>query len=169
MSVVQVNREAESLPFLLGHLSAGADPNGDKDSSALAAIARLTLVELPSHAKTTDKPSSREEGGAVRKAKPASKEPKGGESCQLIPSDVIRHLERADRDRGSGLYGDAERLYKDVLACEPNNDHARNGLDRTRKARDAEQNSPSSTSEAGCGYACLVSFERHEIFLWRAL
>jgi len=118
-----------------------ADLNGDKGSLALAAVARLSrIIDPPPPAKKPDTHSTHGKAGSSGKTETASKrsEKNASESCQLIPSDVIRHLERADRYRGSGLYSDAERLYKDVLACEPNNDRATAGLARTRKALEVE-------------------------------
>jgi hypothetical protein len=52
------------------------------------------------------------------------------ETCQRIASDVVRRLERADRVRGEGHYADAERLYRDVLAGQPDNERAKNGLNK---------------------------------------
>jgi len=59
-------------------------------------------------------------------------------------ADVNRHFERAEIARGKGLYPDAERLYKDVLACEPLNEKAKLGLEKIRKAQETDQNSPRS-------------------------
>lgn len=121
--------------------------HGDKEQFDLDAIARLMppLEPLPTSRKTDMGPSSGKVNSSA-KSHALSKAPARtpGESRQLIPSDVIRHLERAEGDRGNGKYDDAERLYNDVLACDPNNERARTGLDRTRKSRAAERNLPSS-------------------------
>lgn len=121
--------------------------HGDKEQFAVDAIARLMplLEPLPTARESDMGPSS----GKVKssgKSQAASRAPArtSGESCQLIPTDVIRHLQRAERDSGNGKYDDAERLYNDVLACEPNNERARTGLEHTRKARAAERNSATS-------------------------
>lgn len=121
--------------------------HGDKEQFALDAIARLTPpAEPPPTSRKTDIGRSSGKVNSSGKSQVVAKAPArtSGESCQLIPSDVIRHLERAEADRGNGKYDDAERLYNDVLACDPNNEQARRGLDHTRKARSAERNSPSS-------------------------
>src|SRR5262249_29018131 len=81
--------------------------NGDKGSLALAAVARLSrIIDPPPPAKKPDTHSTHGKAGSSGKTETASKrsEKNASESCQLIPSDVIRHLERADRYRGSGLY-----------------------------------------------------------------
>ena len=53
-------------------------------------------------------------------------------------------LERADNERGNGHYEDAERLYKQVLACQPNNERAISGLAKTKKGQQMEQHLPPS-------------------------
>lgn len=55
--------------------------------------------------------------------------------CELSPSDLPVRLNRADRNSAQGNYESAEREYLAVLACEPNNERARVGLERTRKAK----------------------------------
>ena len=120
--------------------------HGDKEQLAVDAIAHIDLPAPPSPPKPTGTHTAHTKGSSSVHPEIAAKaSPKvSGESCQLIPSDVIRHLDRADHYSGEGLYVDAERLYNDVLACDPNNERARSGLDRTRKARAAERNSSSS-------------------------
>lgn len=56
-------------------------------------------------------------------------------SCQLSASDLPVRLNRADRNSAQGDYDSAEREYLAVLACQPNNEQARIGLERTRKAK----------------------------------
>jgi len=63
----------------------------------------------------------------------------------LIPSDVARHLKRAERARRRREYVDAECQDKEVLACEPQNERATVGLVKSRKAEEAERKlSPSN-------------------------
>lgn len=123
--------------------------HGDKEQPALDAITRLNsiIVDPMIRRKVTEKRPSRPKVNSSDKPQITSKadaKTANGESCQLIASDVIRHLERAERERGNGKYEDAERLYNDVLACDPNNERARIGLDKTRKGREAERNLPQS-------------------------
>ncbi|MGA7622498.1 MAG: protein kinase [Candidatus Acidiferrales bacterium] len=56
-------------------------------------------------------------------------------SCQLSASDLPVRLNRANRNSALGDYDSAEREYIAVLACQPNNEQARVGLERTRKAK----------------------------------
>jgi serine/threonine protein kinase len=55
--------------------------------------------------------------------------------CELSASDLPVRLNRADRNSAQGNYDSAEREYLAVLACQPNNEQARIGLERTRKAK----------------------------------
>jgi serine/threonine protein kinase len=55
--------------------------------------------------------------------------------CELSSSDLPVRLNRADRNSAQGNYDSAEREYLAVLACQPNNEQARIGLERTRKAK----------------------------------
>jgi hypothetical protein len=74
----------------------------------------------------------------VGKSQTARKEtPKRAvQTCQLIPSDVARHLERAGAGSRGGLYrcgAPIQRCYR-----EPNNERANNGLAKTVKAQQTD-------------------------------
>jgi eukaryotic-like serine/threonine-protein kinase len=99
-----------------------AELHGDREPDALSAIAQLGIAEIP----------------LAPPARPAPPKPKpAGENCQLLESDYAQNLDRADRSRAQGEYDDAVRQYSAVLACEPSNEHARAGLERTKAALDA--------------------------------
>ncbi len=51
-----------------------------------------------------------------------------------IPSSLDDYLRQAEISRGRGDYPTAERLFNRVLECDPNNDVAKHGLNRTRAA-----------------------------------
>jgi hypothetical protein len=130
------------LPEAKNLYQEAANLNGDRVREAFNAIEKLDLKLIPPDlpqpaikqtAKATTGPAAKSQSARKDSPKPL------GESCQLIASDVVRHLERADRARGRGEYVDAERQYKDVLACEPNNDRASAGLAKTRKGQEAER------------------------------
>jgi hypothetical protein len=55
-------------------------------------------------------------------------------SCFLESADVPKMLSQADNNRAAGHYEDALRQYDRVLACEPDNERARHGVDLTRLA-----------------------------------
>jgi cytochrome c-type biogenesis protein CcmH/NrfG len=50
-------------------------------------------------------------------------------ACTL-GGDIAHYLSLAQQDRGSGNYTSAVRLFRQILACEPNNAAARDGLAR---------------------------------------
>jgi serine/threonine protein kinase len=114
---------------------------GNREQETVAAIAALNskLAGLES-TRAGNKRGSHVTTSSTSKSTSTAKEtPKPtGQPCQLIASDVVRHLERADRVRGLGQYVDAERLYKDVIACEPNNDRAKFGLDKALKGQQTD-------------------------------
>jgi tetratricopeptide (TPR) repeat protein len=136
---------AGKLPEAKNLYQEAAGLHGDKEQQALSAIVELNSKLIPREpARVANKRDSHVTNGPADKSSIVPKEtPKTrGESCQLIASDVARHLERADRARARGEYDDAERQYKDVLTCEPNNERASTGLARTRKAKEAERSLP---------------------------
>jgi hypothetical protein len=121
--------------------------HGDKEQQALSDAQRLdAALHPPANPQQADNKHEHSKSAGLGKLQSAGKEtPKAtGPPCQLNQADVNRRLERAELARGKGFYADAERLYLEVLACEPNNDKARQGLDRTRKAQETDQTRPKS-------------------------
>jgi hypothetical protein len=118
--------------------------HGDKEQQAFSEAQRLdAALHPPANPQQTDNKHDHSKSTAPGKSQSAGKEtPKAtGPACQLNQADVNRRFERAELARGKGLYADAERLYLEVLACEPNNDKAKLGLDKTKKAREADPRS----------------------------
>jgi hypothetical protein len=56
-------------------------------------------------------------------------------NCNLPANAIPDYLKNAERNRSRGAYGDAERQFAAVLACEPANPQAREGMERVRRAR----------------------------------
>jgi len=138
---------AGKLPEAKTLYQQAAGLHGDKEQQALGAIENLnSSLKITEQPPITNKRVPRGTVVATGKSQSPPKEtPKTAvQSCQLIASDVARHLERAERARAGGQYVDAERLYKDVLACEPNNERATTGLARTRKAEESDRSLPPS-------------------------
>jgi tetratricopeptide (TPR) repeat protein len=115
-----------------------ADLHGDKESEALGAVGRLNAEHGPTPSDQSPRPStivppkpSHESRSSRIQTKPEAQHPK----CQLIQSDIAKHLDRADRDRARGEYVDAIREYNAVLDCDPGDQRARTGL---ATAKDAE-------------------------------
>jgi hypothetical protein len=65
--------------------------------------------------------------------------PQPRHGCSLDPGEIPQYLAMAEGNRNRGKYEDAQREYERVLACEPGNREARQGLQR---AKDAERFSP---------------------------
>ena len=134
---------AGKLPEAKSLYQEAADLHGDREQQALGAIETLDSKLIPAeHPQPIKKQALHVTANSAGKSSSVRKETSktASESCQLIPSDVARHLERAERARARGEYVDAERQYKDVLACEPGNERATIGLAKTRKAEEAERN-----------------------------
>jgi hypothetical protein len=53
--------------------------------------------------------------------------------CSLS-GDLQRYVRVAEGYRGQGHYSDATRLFSEILNCDPNNQDARKGLERTKAA-----------------------------------
>jgi type IV secretory pathway VirB10-like protein len=54
--------------------------------------------------------------------------------CTLNPNDIASALSIADARFQNRQYKEAERRYRSVLACQPENSHAANGAERARTA-----------------------------------
>ena len=121
--------------------------HGDREQQARNAINTLnsSVIDLEAP-RAKNKRDSHVTAVPAGKSQTSQKEPPKppGEACQLIQSDVIRRLERADRLRGQGQYADAERLYRAVLACDPNSDRAKSGLDKAQKGQQTDGKLPPS-------------------------
>ena len=122
-----------------------ADLHGDMEEVALQEKNEVTQeahLEAESlQAKLAPQKSPRaprpDDKANAKKSAPANPEattqPNPG--CELSASDLPVRLNRADRNSAQGNYDSAEREYLAVLACQPNNEQARIGLERTRKAK----------------------------------
>jgi hypothetical protein len=120
--------------------------HGDQEQQALSEVQRIdATLNPPPPAKPADsrREQSKGTGAGKSQSQSAAKEtPKTAtEPCRVSPADIPRRMDRAEHARADGHYSDAERLYLEVLACEPNNDKAKMGLDKTKKAREADPRS----------------------------
>jgi hypothetical protein len=103
--------------------TAAAPPASPTNPFHAAGTSSLALV--PSQHDTPQK--SRKPAVAPEKRTPAAAEP--SVACTL-GGDIAHYLSLAQQDRGSGNYTSAVRLFRQILACEPNNAAARDGLAR---------------------------------------
>ncbi len=54
-------------------------------------------------------------------------------SCS-IAGQVPDYMKMAERNRANGKYKDAEREFREILSCDPNNEEARDGLSKVLRA-----------------------------------
>jgi len=122
--------------------------HGDQEQEALNAVARLdTPITSPPHTDAKETPHKNTKSTSSTPSRPsagteASKAP--SEPCQVATTDIPIRLDHADRFRGDGHYADAERIYKEVLACQPNNERAISGLAKTKRGQQTDKNLPPS-------------------------
>jgi serine/threonine protein kinase len=138
-----------------------ADLHGDKEQDALSSIQRLNVQNAPTYKPDQDGKSvaslsslasarpGRSPSPVVKPSKPIVsstdgdiKLPAPPIDCKSVESDKTLYLEMADNSRASAKYIDAERQYKEVLACDPLNDRATKGLEMTRQAMAASHHPP---------------------------
>jgi serine/threonine-protein kinase len=127
-----------------------ADLHGDREQEAIDAVQKMNgdlkaatvkteaaqhqSPPVPVHTKAAPQPAKNAPVSEARNTTPAPAPSKPLANCQLIPTDIPRYLDMADNNRGRGKYSDAEREYNSVLQCDPENDRARTGLNRTKQA-----------------------------------
>jgi hypothetical protein len=95
---------------------------GDASTANPQAAAKTTAASPSKAANAGHNPHQ-----AQSNAKPAS-------SCVLNASDISSELSIADARFQNRQYKEAERRYRSVLACQPENSHAANGAERARQA-----------------------------------
>jgi len=124
-----------------------ANLHGEREPQALASIAvldsKLIPPEFPRLKNKRESRNTTIDAGKSHTSKTETPKPLQ-ERCQLIPSDVVREFERAERARGRGDYTDAVRLYKNVIACQPDNDRAKNGLNKAMIGQQTDGKLPPS-------------------------
>lgn len=113
-----------------------ADLHGDMEEVALKEKHEVALKEEHEEPKLVRAPLPDDKRNTKKNASGNPEVPTQTDSgCELSASDLPVRLNRADRNSAQGDYASAEREYLAVLACQPNNEQARIGLERTRKAK----------------------------------
>jgi Flp pilus assembly protein TadD len=69
----------------------------------------------------------------------AGKQRASGGKCTLDANLIPKALDQAEKSRDQGNYAAAERQFRSVLACEPENARARGGLERVLFAKQTER------------------------------
>jgi len=71
-------------------------------------------------------------------APPASKAESRGGNCVLDQGEISGILGQAQRNLDRGKYDDAIRQFNNVLGCDPNNQRARDGIQKAKNSKEAE-------------------------------
>jgi serine/threonine protein kinase len=142
---IEQTRAAKSYDQAEMLLTQLADLHGDMEAPALEEkdeVAKEAQLEAAALQEKNEKPkvirATRIDAkeNAIRTAPGNPEVPaQASAGCELSASDLPVRLNRADRNSAKGNYDSAEREYLAVLACQPNNEQARSGLERTRKAK----------------------------------
>ena len=74
----------------------------------------------------------------VKPGESAASKAYAGGRCDLDPSQYSGQIDQAWKNLGRGKYNDAKREFSAVLACDGGNARAREGMERTRMAAEAE-------------------------------
>jgi len=74
---------------------------------------------------------------------PVQREPaqRGGRCDDMDESMIPAALDQAEKSLARGKYDAAQRQFGSVLGCQPSNGRARDGLERVRRAKEAESHS----------------------------
>jgi hypothetical protein len=121
--------------------AAGGSPSAPAET---ANPANPASTETPAPAKT----SKNRQKGAIKPSETRAKEttktplplkaveppPAQRGKCDLEPSQYSGQIDQAMRNLARGKYADAERQFSAVLACDPGNGRAKEGLERARMA-----------------------------------
>ena len=131
--------EAEALLTQLADLHGDMEDAAFHEKNEVAQEAQLEAEALQATIAQPKSPRATQPDNKSNAKKSASATPEAAAQpnpgCELSASDLPVRLNRADRNSAQGNYDSAEREYLAVLACQPNNEQARVGLERTRKAK----------------------------------
>jgi hypothetical protein len=143
--------QTQSAPAAAG--STPAAPESQPDSTVPAHPAAVKPAEAEPASKTSkngqkgaNKPAQQTASDTPREekvappAKSQSDTPRG--RCDLDPSQFGGQIDQAWKKLGRGKYADAQREFGAVLACDPGNGRAKEGLERARMAAREADGSP---------------------------
>jgi hypothetical protein len=113
------------------------------DTSAGSQPPSAKTEEPQKHIQAPKTQARAKSGDPAPKPRPAPAEPKQNGSCNFSASEIPSELRIADARFQNRQYGEAEKKYRSVLACDSENAHARSGAER---AHSALQLQPSSNN-----------------------
>jgi hypothetical protein len=139
----QTQSQTEQQPATAAH-GASASPSGSpahltkQERAEAAAAAKAAQNPAKAEVKPTPvAPAPEREKPAPRPAEPPPARASGNARCDLEPSQYSGQIDQAWKNLGRGKYNDAKRQFANVLACDPGNSRAREGMERARMAANA--------------------------------
>jgi hypothetical protein len=79
-------------------------------------------------------PAPERERPAPKPSEPPPSRASSNARCDLEPSQYSGQVDQAWKNLGRGKYNDAKRQFGAVLACDPGNARAKEGMERARNA-----------------------------------
>jgi hypothetical protein len=144
----QTQSQSEQQPAPAAH-GGPASPSGPS-----ARPAKQERNGAPAAAKTPQNPAKAEvkpppavvpaperERPAPKPAEPAPSRASNNGRCDLESSQINGQIDQAEKNQGRGKYAAAIRQFIAVLACDPGNARAKQGLERARNAAAAAEGS----------------------------
>jgi len=111
----------------------GAAPAADTSTGSPTPAAKPAETSKTPH-ETKPPPPAKAVDRGQKQHQSSSTEVKPTSACTLAANDISFQLGAADASFQSRQYKDAERRYRSVLACEPDNRRALTGLERASRA-----------------------------------
>jgi hypothetical protein len=126
-----------SAPTAIGSSSAAVQP---KHSAAQERAENAQAAKPPKNAPKPVVQQQVQETPAERprQVEPPAPRPSNNGRCDLEPSQYGGQIDQAWKNLGRGKYDTAKRQFSAVLACDPGNGRAKEGLERDRAAAQTE-------------------------------
>ena len=129
----------ESGPAASKESSAAETVQSKHPASQQAAPMAKTPKNAPKpEAQPAQEPPQEKERPAPKPVEPPVQKASKDSRCDLDPSQYSGQIDQAWKNLGRGKYDAAKRQFGAVLACDSNNQKAREGLERARAAAEAE-------------------------------
>ncbi len=137
-----------------GHPTQPANATSPASAPARSPATGNSLPQAPASPPAADAPApatgktpaASSSGGKSARQKPASRAPVVAETKPTPPAapsqpctlsgDIGKYVHLAESYRERGDYGNAKRIFRQVLNCDPNNAQVRDGLNRTIQAEE---------------------------------
>lgn len=139
MRMKKTNSETLTAPVVKTVSPVPQSPSAHSNLNSATGPALRSTIPHAKPAKTTEKMQTISQSNSKAISSPSHSSEKAivestpPTPCSL-PGSMDGYLRRAEDYRGRGDYKSADRLFSEILDCEPNNEQARVGLAHTRAA-----------------------------------